>query len=225
MRRAFIKDFLSSLNSHTALPPNTKLVVIWCGTHIRLRRLIQSTQCPFPIYADPNGLVYQLLEKSCETTNMKPNSAVSRHASESATTTLGNLVQSARLIKEVNPLKHSGARPEIGTAFLLESGKTFTMSWSHRIASVSARSEADVIRRVLGLRGCTEEEEMRSLASVKETKHLIRENTFESERPKPHQRKLYSMCGLPAARYAHRRTVSCAEGFQTLRPRISCLAC
>lgn len=224
LRRAFIKDFLSSLKSNSALPSNTRLIIIWCGSHIRLRRLIQSTQCSFPIYADPNGLVYQLLEKSGTAVEMDSNRLVSRHAPGSATGTLTNLVQSAKLIKEVNPLKHGGARPDIGTAFLFESAETVKMSWSYRIASVSAQPEADVIRRVLGIESCAEEKEVRSMASTRDSKRLIRVKTFESEK-KNVERSLRSICGLPAACYAHRRTVSCAEGFQTWRPRISCLAC
>ncbi|KAE8554363.1 hypothetical protein EYB25_002902 [Talaromyces marneffei] len=222
LRRAFIKDFLSSLKSNSGLPSNTKLIIIWCGSHIRLRRLIQSTQCSFPIYADPNGLVYQLLEKTGRATDINSDSAWSKHAPGSATATLTNIVQSAKLIKEVNPLKHGGARPDIGTAFLFESGETVKMSWSYRIASASAQLEADVVRRVLGIKTSAEEKEAKSMASIRDSRRISRERTFESEK-KNAERSLRTICGLPAVRYAHRRTVSCAEGFQTWLPRVSCI--
>jgi hypothetical protein len=224
LRRAFIKDFLSSLKSNSPLPSNTKLIIIWCGSHIRLRRLIQSTHCSFPIYADPNGLVYQLLEKSCTASNVGSDRSWPQLTPGSATATLTNLVQSAKLIKEAYTLKHGGARSEIGTAFLFESAETVKMTWSYRIASVSPHSEADVIRRVLGIKGSAEDQETRSMASTRDSRRISREKTFEGERRNAEQ-SLRSICGLPTARYAHRRTVSCTEGFQTWRPRISCLAC
>ena len=186
--------------------------------------MIQSTQCSFPMYADPNGLVYQILEKSSRETDMNSDRSGSRHTPFSATTTLTNLVQSAKLIKEVNPLKYDGAKPGVGTAFLFESAKAVKIGWSYQIAGVSAQAEADVLRQALGIRSCAEEKEVRSVASTRDSRRLIREKTFERER-KNAERSLRSICGLPAIRYAHRRTVSCTEGFQTWRPRISCLAC
>ena len=142
--------------------------------------------------------MYQLLEKSCTASELDSNRTGSRHAPGSATATLTNLVQSAKLIKEVNPLKHGGARPDIGTAFLFESAKTVKMTWLYRIASVSAQSEADVIRRVLGMRSTAEEKEVRSMASTRDSRRLIREKTFESEK-KHAERSLRSICGLPGS--------------------------
>jgi AhpC/TSA antioxidant enzyme len=197
---------------------------MWCGSHVRLRRLTESTQCSFPIYADPNGRVYQLLEKTCAGTGVDSNraSVQASSSSYSPTAALTNLVQSARRIGDVNPLKSGDTRHHIGAAFLFESNETVRITWSYRIANDSARAEADVIRRVLGVGSAREEKQARSSkTSTKSSGGMDGEKLLKSDN-EDEQGSFGCIYGLPKARHSHRRTVSCTENFQW-RPRIFCL--
>lgn len=189
---------------------------MWCGSQVRLRRLVDSTQYPFPIYADPTGRIYQLLEKTCETPGgMDP----SRPSSYSATAALTNLVKSAGLKGEGSSSKAGDARYHIGAAFLFEtseiarSASPVRITWSYRLANISAHSEADVIRRMLGVKGVREDKQERLSRASKKS------GTTSREKPVT----LSCIYGLSKSRNSHRRTISGTQNFQVWRQQNFCL--
>lgn len=224
-----MNTFISSLNNPALLPENTSLVIIWCGNHIRLRRLIQSTQCSVPIYADPHGQIYQLLGKTCTATSADSSKTSTQHVPSSAAATFTKFARSARVLREGNPLNSGITGHYIGTAFLFEANQSICstpklgITWSYRISSGSVLSEVDVIRRMLGIKSAREENVRgpRTSVSTKGTQRSSQETALKSGNT-DRQRVLGSLYGLPTS---HRRAASCTEGLHMWRPRLSCLAC
>jgi hypothetical protein len=126
---------------------------------------IESTKCPFPIYAEPTRRLYQLLGMECTLSLGKHGPQYMQHSV--ATATLRSFIQAVRRISEGDALK-AGDMRQVGGEFLfeikenethgfVEKGVGVDATWCHRMENTRDHSELDIIQRVLGLIGTDDE--------------------------------------------------------------------
>lgn len=125
------------------LPTPTFITVIGCGTPELIDMYIETTGCPFPVYADPTRKLYEILgmtrtldlgKKSPEYMQSSVFSAVAH-----------SIVQ---VVKNGNNALKGGNLKQVGGEFLFEGGQPI---WCHRMRNTRDHAEMPELRRNLGL--------------------------------------------------------------------------
>jgi len=103
---------------------------------------VQTTSCPFPVYADPTHKLYDYLGMT-RTLNLgkKPNYI----HSNLFVTSVQSIVQS---LKTGDKALKGGDFKQVGGEFLFENGEA---KWVHRMRNTRDHAEIEEIRQVLGL--------------------------------------------------------------------------
>lgn len=104
------------------LPVSTFVVVIGCGDPGLIDQYREITQCPFPMYVDPNRALYQELGMT-QTWNTGPKPAYQRMSFMSSV--VKGLTQGLKLIPSGMATK-SGHKSQVGGEFLFEPPELWT---------------------------------------------------------------------------------------------------
>ncbi|OAK95420.1 hypothetical protein IQ06DRAFT_59225 [Phaeosphaeriaceae sp. SRC1lsM3a] len=161
------QEFLRTLSSSItpdallALPTPTFITVIGCGRPELIPMYTKTTNCPFPIYADPTRKLYDLL-------GMTRTLQLGSKPQYMQTHMLINSVQSIfqGLSTGKNALK-GGDLKQVGGEFLFEDGNC---TWVHRMKNTRDHSEVGDIRNLLGLDGTRPPMRKRWSHGIKEAK-------------------------------------------------------
>jgi len=135
---------LISPESLLALPEPTFITVIGCGRPDLIEMYTSTTNCPFPIYADPTRKLYELLGMS-RTFDLgkKP----SYFQSNILVTSVQSIFQG---LSTGNKALKGGDFKQVGGEFLFEDGKCV---WAHRMRNTRDHMEIGALKGVLGLEG------------------------------------------------------------------------
>lgn len=143
------EDYIRSLSTH--LPPsrlasvNTKLSIIGCGEPAVVPDYKKRTNCPFPIYCDPQRTLYEKLDMVCslDLGDKKPE-YVQSGLIGGTLSSMGNMIKSGGLIFK------GGAYDQNGGEWLFEEGGRLV--WCHRMMNTRDHAEIAEVEEVLGLR-------------------------------------------------------------------------
>ncbi|KAI7271406.1 hypothetical protein KC345_g7235 [Hortaea werneckii] len=143
------EDYIRSLSTH--LPPsrlasaNTKLSIIGCGEPAVVPDYKNRTNCPFPIYCDPQRTLYEKLDmvRNLDLGEKKPE-YVQSGLIGGTLSSMGNMVKSGGLIFK------GGAYDQNGGEWLFEEGGRLV--WCHRMRNTRDHAEIAELEEVLGLR-------------------------------------------------------------------------
>ncbi|KAF2710239.1 hypothetical protein K504DRAFT_466657 [Pleomassaria siparia CBS 279.74] len=140
----YLRTLSSSITPESllALPTPTFITVIGCGRPELIDMYVETTACPFPVYADPSKKLYDYLGMT-RTLNLgkKPNYI----QSNLFVTSLQSVVQS---LKMGDKALKGGNYKQVGGEFLFENGEC---RWVHRMRNTRDHAEVEVIRGVIGL--------------------------------------------------------------------------
>lgn len=140
----YLRTLSSSISPESllALKTPTFITVIGCGRPELIDMYVQTTSCPFPVYADPTHKLYDYLGMT-RTLNLgkKPNYI----HSNLFVTSVQSIVQS---LKTGDKALKGGDFKQVGGEFLFENGKCM---WVHRMRNTRDHAEIEDLRRVIGL--------------------------------------------------------------------------
>lgn len=145
------QEFLRTLSASVtpdallALPTPTFITVVGCGRPELIPMYAQTTNCPFPIFADPTTKLYAQLGMS-RTLSMGPKRPEYIRAGM-VSTTVQSMVQ---CIKSGKGIVQGGDLRQVGGEMLFEDEQ---VTWVHRMKNTRDHAEIDQLRRVLGLTG------------------------------------------------------------------------
>jgi hypothetical protein len=142
----YLRTISSSItpDSLLGLPTPTFITVIGCGRPELIPMYTETTNCPFPIYADPTRKLYDLL-------GMTRTLQLGSKPEYMHTNMLVNSVQS--IFQSLGTGKHAlkgGDMKQVGGEFLFENGEC---TWVHRMKATRDHSEVGELRNLLGLDG------------------------------------------------------------------------
>lgn len=127
-----------------ALESPTFITVIGCGRPDLIDMYAETTGCPFPIYADPTGKLYDLLGM---TRTLDLGKKPKYIQSNILVTSMQSVVQALKTGS--NALK-GGNFKQVGGEFLFEDGECV---WVHRMRNTRDHAEIGEVRTKLGLAG------------------------------------------------------------------------
>lgn len=145
--KAYIRALVSNINAQTyfTMPIPTSIVVIGCGTPELIRLYKATTQCPFPIFADPSRQIFKALGMG-----IKVIGGVGRKRPEyMKDISIGKWAvdQVEEMYKTKGKKKWNGGNLfQIGGEFLFQDGEVV---WCHRMKNYRNHSEMDVVKRIL----------------------------------------------------------------------------
>lgn len=121
----------------------TSIVVIGCGSPELIRQYKATTQCPFPIFADPSRKIYRHLGMSW---SLKIGHKRPDYFKNTVETTW--LFEQFRQMAATKGRKKwkSGNWLQIGGEFLFENGQVV---WCHRMKNYRNHAEIETLKRVL----------------------------------------------------------------------------
>lgn len=122
----------------------TSIVIIGCGKPDLIRQYKASTQCPYPIFADPTRQIFKLLGMGISLNILGPRRPEYMKDISLAGWMNGQLEELAK-VKGKKKFR-GGNLLQIGGEFLFEDGEVV---WCHRMRNYRGHAEMDVIRRVL----------------------------------------------------------------------------
>ncbi|KAI7218905.1 hypothetical protein KC333_g3282 [Hortaea werneckii] len=142
------EDYIRGLSTH--LPPsrlasvNTRLSIIGCGEPAVVPDYKKRTNCPFPIYCDPQRTLYERLDmvRSLDLGEKKPE-YVQSGLIGGTLSSMGNMIKSGGLIFK------GGAYDQNGGEWLFEEGGRLV--WCHRMRNTRDHAEIAEVEEVLGL--------------------------------------------------------------------------
>ncbi|ORY08988.1 AhpC/TSA antioxidant enzyme-domain-containing protein [Clohesyomyces aquaticus] len=143
------QEYLRTLSSSITpdmlltLPAPTFITVIGCGRPELIPMYIETTSCPFPVYADPTRKLYDYLGMT-RTLSLGPQKP-SYIQSNLFVTSVQSIVQS---LKTGNKALKGGDFKQVGGEFLFENGECV---WAHRMRNTRDHAEIVDLRRRLGL--------------------------------------------------------------------------
>lgn len=154
------QEFLRSLSASVtpdallALPTPTFITIVGCGRPELIPMYVQTTNCPFPVFADPTTKLYSQLGMT-RTLSMGP-----KRPDYIKTGTAVNAVTSMiQCIKSGKGIVQGGDLRQVGGEMLFEDGE---VTWVHRMKNTRDHAEIDELRKVLGLNGKDEGRRQRS---------------------------------------------------------------
>lgn len=154
------QEFLRTLSASVtpdallALPTPTFITIVGCGRPELIPMYAQTTNCPFPIFADPTTRLYAQLGMS-RTLSMGPKRPDYIKAGM-VSTTVQSMVQ---CIKSGKAIVQGGDIRQVGGEMLFEDER---VTWVHRMKNTRDHAEIDELRRVLGLAAKDESRRQRS---------------------------------------------------------------
>ncbi|KAL0253035.1 hypothetical protein SLS55_010485 [Diplodia seriata] len=128
-----------------ALPTPTFITVVGCGRPELISMYAQTTNCPFPIFADPTAKLYDYFGMM-RTLSLGPKRPDYMKASM-VSTTMQSMYQ---CIKSGKGIVQGGDLRQVGGEMLFEDGK---VTWVHRMKNTRDHAEIDELRNILGLTG------------------------------------------------------------------------
>ncbi|KAF2175237.1 hypothetical protein K469DRAFT_702862 [Zopfia rhizophila CBS 207.26] len=141
----FLRTLSSSItpDSLLSLPTPTFITVVGCGRPELIDMYVQTTSCPFPVYADPTRKLYDLLgmTRTLDLGKKKPEYL----QSNLFVTTVQSIMQG---LKTGSGALKGGDLKQVGGEFLFEDGE---VKWAHRMRNTRDHAEVTELRRVLGL--------------------------------------------------------------------------
>lgn len=140
----YLRELSASITPESllALPSPTFITVIGCGKPDLIDMYTQTTNCPFPIYADPTRKIYDLLNM---TRTLELGKKPGYIQSNLFVTSVQSIVQSLKTGS--NALK-GGDFKQVGGEFLFEDGKCV---WAHRMRHTRDHAEITQVKELLGL--------------------------------------------------------------------------
>lgn len=142
----YLRELSASITPEAllALPEPTFITVVGCGRPELIEMYAQTTNCPFPIYADPTRKLYDLLSMT-RTWDMgkKPEYIQSNMLFTSVQSIVQSLKTGSKALK-------GGDFKQVGGEFLFEDGKCV---WAHRMKHTRDHTEVSAVREMLGLKG------------------------------------------------------------------------
>lgn len=140
----YLRELSASVTPESllALPEPTFITVVGCGRPELIDMYAQTTNCPFPIYADPTRKLYDLLSMTRTWDLGKKPEYIQ---SNLFFTSVQSIVQSLKTGS--NALK-GGDFKQVGGEFLFEDGKCV---WAHRMKHTRDHAEISAVRELLGL--------------------------------------------------------------------------
>lgn len=167
-RSQVCQEYLRTLSSSItpdallALPTPTFITVIGCGKPELIPMYTETTNCPFPIYADPTRKLYDLLGM---TRTWSLGSKPGYMHTNMMTISLQSIFQGLGTGKKA--LK-GGDMKQVGGEFLFEEGEC---TWVHRMKTTRGHAEVGDLRSLLGLDGSRPPLRKRWSHGVKGTNH------------------------------------------------------
>lgn len=127
-----------------ALPIPTFITVIGCGRPELIPMYTETTNCPFPIYADPTRKLYDYLGMT-RTFDLgaKPQYMQTHMLINSVQSIFQGLSTGKKALK-------GGDFKQVGGEFLFENGEC---TWAHRMKTTRGHAEVSDIRNLIGLDG------------------------------------------------------------------------
>ncbi|KAF1967830.1 hypothetical protein BU23DRAFT_558996 [Bimuria novae-zelandiae CBS 107.79] len=140
----YLRELSASITPESllTLPEPTFITVIGCGRPELIEMYTQTTNCPFPIYADPTRKLYDLLNM---TRTLDLGKKPEYFQSNMLFTTVQSIVQGLKTGS--NALK-GGDLKQVGGEFLFDHGKCV---WAHRMRHTRDHAEVSEVRQLLGL--------------------------------------------------------------------------
>ncbi|KAF2644116.1 hypothetical protein P280DRAFT_466800 [Massarina eburnea CBS 473.64] len=140
----YLRELSASItpDSLFALDEPTFITVIGCGRPDLINMYTEATNCPFPIYADPTGKLYEYLGM---TRTLDLGKKPSYIQSNLLVTSLQSIAQALKT--GTNALK-GGDFKQVGGEFLFEGGECV---WVHRMRHTRDHTEIKEMREKLGL--------------------------------------------------------------------------
>ncbi|KAF2725833.1 hypothetical protein K431DRAFT_280559 [Polychaeton citri CBS 116435] len=138
----------STLGKETSLP--SSIVIIGCGSPKLIADYASRTDCPYPIYADPDRKLYKVL-------GMGQNLAQGEKKPEYIERSTPAIVVSSILngIKSGTGALQGGNFSQNGGEWLFETvvgGKVGVLKWAHRMANSADHAEVKDLKEVLGIK-------------------------------------------------------------------------
>ena len=147
----------SDLSSLSSIRPPTSLLVIGCGAPDMIAAYAATSQCPYPIYADPDRKLYSIFRMT-RTLSLGANPAYMQAGLLKLT--WRSLVQELRAGRN---MFRGGDYSQVGGEFVFESSsgekdvkrgmEGVKVPWCHRMCSTRDHTPIDVTRKQLGLDG------------------------------------------------------------------------
>lgn len=128
-----------------ALDTPTFITVVGCGRPELIPMYAQTTNCPFPIFADPTTKLYDHLGMM-RTLSLGPKRPDYMKASM-VSTTMQSMYQ---CIKSGKGIVQGGDIRQVGGEMLFEDGR---VTWVHRMKNTRDHAEVEDLRSILGLTG------------------------------------------------------------------------
>lgn len=140
----YLRELSASITPEAllALPDPTFITVVGCGKPDLIDMYTQTTNCPFPIYADPTRKLYDLLNMT-RTFDLgkKPEYIQSNLFVTSVQSIVQGLKTGTKALK-------GGDFKQVGGEFLFEDGKCV---WAHRMRNTRDHAEVSELKELLGL--------------------------------------------------------------------------
>jgi hypothetical protein len=177
----YLRTLSSSItpDSLLSLPTPTSITVIGCGQPDLIDMYVQTTNCPFAVYADPTRKLYEHLGmiRTLNLGKKKPDYMQS--------SIIGGAVHSIyQIIKSGGSPWKGGDMKQIGGEFLFENGKPV---WCHRMRNTRDHAEIPELRMVLGLDDARPPMRKR-WSSIKELGKRSRSNSWGRSRSRSNAR-------------------------------------
>lgn len=140
----YLRELSASVTPESllALPEPSFITVIGCGRPELIDMYTATTNCPFPIYADPTRKLYEALGM---TRTLELGKKPAYIQSNLLVTSVQSVIQG---LSTGNKALKGGDFKQVGGEFLFEEGKCV---WAHRMRNTRDHAEVDTLRGVLGL--------------------------------------------------------------------------
>ncbi|GAM89951.1 hypothetical protein ANO11243_079910 [Dothideomycetidae sp. 11243] len=147
--KAYIDALINTINAGAVadMPLPTSISIIGCGKPELIRHYKATTQCPFPIFADPSRRIFKLLGMRISFNVWGTKRPEYMRNLKTTAWMAGQL----RDVRSVEPHKRymGGNLLQIGGEFLFQDGE---IAWCHRMRNYRGHAEMGVIKRILDVR-------------------------------------------------------------------------
>ncbi|TKX20256.1 hypothetical protein C1H76_7556 [Elsinoe australis] len=146
--KAYIRALINTINAQTyfTMPVPTSIIVIGCGKPELIRQYKATTQCPFPIFADPDRAIFKTLGMGITLNMLGPR----RPQYMKDVSVMGWATTQGKEMAQAKGKKRlmGGNLFQIGGEFLFQEGQVV---WCHRMRNYRGHAEMDTIKRILDI--------------------------------------------------------------------------
>lgn len=145
--RAYINALISTVHSQSlkTMPVPTSIVVIGCGKPDLIRHYKATTQCPYPIFADPTRQLFKTLGMGVTFNAIGPRRPEYMKHIGKRQWVNGQLSEMAAAGKR---RWMGGSILQLGGEFLFQDGEVI---WCHRMRNYRGHAEMETIKRILDI--------------------------------------------------------------------------